>query len=376
LTDRALSPLEPGALLGPYRIVSPLGAGGMGEVFRARDEKLDRDVAIKVLPGRLLSEPDALARFEREAKAVASLSHPNILAIFEFGEAGGRHYAVTELLEGQTLRELVAASPLPPKKATEYGRQIAEGLAAAHEKGIVHRRAFERPTGAETMTAILREDVPPLTSVRDGVPPALERVVEHRLEKRPEDRFQSARDLAFALGGSSSVSGRSATAGAEARHGRRRPAWAAVGAAALVGLLGGALLHRQLAGPAATPRLPEVRYLTYSGHDYTVADSSTGVRPWAPLWTGGGRLVFSHGQVTSGSLAGTASRLAVLDPRTGTSSLLHASPDSLGRLALLGVNRLVVEQQTFRQNVVEGAGAAAPHRLSHGRAVAGLGPSK
>ena len=98
MTERAVSPLEPGAVLSPYRIVAPLGAGGMGEVFRARDEKLDRDVAVKVLPARLLSEPDALARFEREAKAVASLSHPNILAIFEFGEA-----SVAELARGLEL---------------------------------------------------------------------------------------------------------------------------------------------------------------------------------------------------------------------------------------------------------------------------------
>jgi eukaryotic-like serine/threonine-protein kinase len=404
---------------------------------------------------------------------------------------------------------------------------------------LAGRRAFERPTGAETMTAILREDASPLSSVRDSVPPALERVVEHCLEKRPEDRFQSARDLAFALGGSSTVSGRTAADPAGARPHRRLPTWLVIGAVALLGLLGGALLQRQLARPRSAARLPEVRYLTYSGHDYspaaspdgrsvafrsdrdgrsrvwlkqlatgtelaltdgpaddlpefspdgstvlftrfrgfrasvfrvpllggeprrvvddaaeatwspdgqriaflrsqaaapgktaavslmmaasdggaprevarfdsvggigprfspdgrkiavtfngvgggsfslrlvdvetgkveTVADSSTGIRPWAPLWTRDGRLVFSHGQVTSGSLAGTASRLAVLDPRTGTSSLLHASPDSLGRLALLGADRLVVEQQTFRQNVVEWAGTAAPHRLSHGRA--------
>jgi Tol biopolymer transport system component len=404
---------------------------------------------------------------------------------------------------------------------------------------LAGRRAFERPTGAETMTAILREDAQPLTSVRDSVPPALERVVEHCLEKRPEDRFQSARDLAFALGGSSSVSDRTAIAPAGARPRRRLPGWVGIGAVALLGLLGGALLQRQVARPQSAARLPEVRYLTYSGHDYspaaapdgrsiafrsdrdgrariwlkqlatgtevaltngpaddmpefspdgstvlftrltgarpsvfrvpllggeprrvvddaaeatwspdgqriaflrsqaaapgknaavslmvaasdggalrevarfdsvggigprfspdgrkialifngvaggsfalrvvdvengkvdTVADSSTGVRPWAPLWTRDGRLVFTHGQVTSGSLAGTASRLAVLDPRTGTSSLLYASPDSLGRLALIGGDRLVVEQQTFRQNVAEWAGMAAPHRLSHGRA--------
>ena len=131
--------LEPNSQLGPYRIVAPLGAGGMGEVFRARDPKLDRDVAIKVLPAHLAADHDALGRFEREAKAVAALSHPNILAIHDFGQAGGRHFAVMELLEGETLRQTLEGGALSPKKAIEFGRQIAEGLAAAHGKGIVHR---------------------------------------------------------------------------------------------------------------------------------------------------------------------------------------------------------------------------------------------
>jgi serine/threonine protein kinase len=137
--------LEPDSHLGPYRIVGPLGAGGMGEVYRARDVKLDRDVAIKVLPAALAAAPDALNRFEREAKAVAALSHPNILAIHDFGQAPSAvpgqpvMYAVMELLEGQTLRQVLDGGALPPKRAMEYGRQIAEGLAAAHSKGIVHR---------------------------------------------------------------------------------------------------------------------------------------------------------------------------------------------------------------------------------------------
>ena len=279
--------LAAGSRLGTYQLLSPLGAGGMGVVWKARDEKLDRDVAVKTLPARLVADEQALARFEREAKAVAALSHPNILAIYDFGQEGGRHYAVVELLEGQTLREVLAAGPLTPKKAVEYGRQIAEGLAAAHARGIVHRdlkpenvfvtrdghvkildfglavqrtaaeanitssptearvtepgvamgtpgymapeqvrggvadhradifalgavlyemlagrRAFERETGAEMMTAILREDAPSISSMRN-VPAALEQVVGHCLEKRPEDRFQSARDLAFALTGRS-----------------------------------------------------------------------------------------------------------------------------------------------------------------------------
>jgi serine/threonine protein kinase/tetratricopeptide (TPR) repeat protein len=256
----------------------------MGEVWKARDEKLDRDVAVKVLPHRLASEPEALQRFEREAKAVAALSHPNILAIHDFGESEGVRYAVMELLEGETLRDALARGPLPPKKAAECARQIVEGLAAAHARGIVHRdlkpenlfvtndghvkildfglakmarpassdetssptlaretepgsvmgtvgymapeqvrgepadhradvfafgavlyemlagrRAFDRPTGAETMTAILRENVPPISTLSGATSPALERVIEHCLEKRAEDRFQSGRDLAFAL---------------------------------------------------------------------------------------------------------------------------------------------------------------------------------
>ena len=131
--------LSAGSRLGPYEIVSPLGAGGMGEVYRARDTRLDRTVAIKVLPPRLATDADALARFEREARAVAALSHPNILAIHDFGTDRGVAYAVTELLEGKTLRERLEAGRMPPRKAIEYAAQAAQGLAAAHDKGIVHR---------------------------------------------------------------------------------------------------------------------------------------------------------------------------------------------------------------------------------------------
>jgi serine/threonine protein kinase/tetratricopeptide (TPR) repeat protein len=131
--------LYPGTRLGPYEILSPLGAGGMGEVYRARDTKLDRDVAIKVVPQGVTADPDALARFEREAKAVAALSHPNILSIFDFGAQDGVSYAVMELLEGETLRGKLDAGPIPQKQAVDYALQIATGLSAAHEKGIVHR---------------------------------------------------------------------------------------------------------------------------------------------------------------------------------------------------------------------------------------------
>ena len=131
--------LAAGTRLGPYEILASLGAGGMGEVYRARDRKLDRDVAVKVLPQATAADPDALARFEREAKAVAALSHPNILSIFDFGSEDGVAYAVMELLEGETLRGKLDAGPIPQKQAVDYTLQIAKGLAAAHERGIVHR---------------------------------------------------------------------------------------------------------------------------------------------------------------------------------------------------------------------------------------------
>ena len=125
--------------LGPYRIVAPLGAGGMGEVYRASDTRLDREVAIKVLPTRLADDPVALARFEREAKAVAALSHPHIVAIYDVGQDQGIYFVVTELLRGETLRDRLRRATIPWREATELGTAIAEGLSAAHEKGIVHR---------------------------------------------------------------------------------------------------------------------------------------------------------------------------------------------------------------------------------------------
>src|SRR5713226_8174556 len=125
--------------LGPYEILAPLGAGGMGEVYRARDTRLGREVAVKVLPESLAGNPDRQARFEREARAVAALSHPNILAIHDYGTQGAVTYAVMELLEGETLRDRLVRGPLPWREAVEVGAAIAEGLAAAHAKGIVHR---------------------------------------------------------------------------------------------------------------------------------------------------------------------------------------------------------------------------------------------
>jgi eukaryotic-like serine/threonine-protein kinase len=131
--------LAVGAHVGAYEVIAPIGAGGMGEVYRARDGKLNRDVALKVLPADVVGRPDALERFEREARAVAALSHSNILAIFDLGTADGVCYAVMELLEGETLRQALVQGPLMLLRAIDYAVQIARGLAAAHDKGIVHR---------------------------------------------------------------------------------------------------------------------------------------------------------------------------------------------------------------------------------------------
>src|SRR5437773_3403023 len=131
--------LAAGTHLGPYEILAPLGAGGMGEVYRAHDTRLGRDVAVKVLPSTFSADADRLHRFEQEACAVGALNHPNILIVHDIGTHDGSPYVVSELLEGETLRQRMGGTALPQRKALDYGLQVAHGLAAAHEKGIVHR---------------------------------------------------------------------------------------------------------------------------------------------------------------------------------------------------------------------------------------------
>jgi len=131
--------LVSGTRLGPYEIVAPIGAGGMGEVYRARDQRLKRDVAVKVLPASFSQDADRLRRFEQEAQTAGGLNHPNITAVHDLGSHDGAPYIVTELLEGETLRARLSGGALSVRKATDYAIQMAHGLAAAHEKGIVHR---------------------------------------------------------------------------------------------------------------------------------------------------------------------------------------------------------------------------------------------
>jgi serine/threonine protein kinase len=328
--------LAPGEHLGPFEIVSPLGAGGMGEVFRALDRRLGREVAVKVL--RNAADPDRLERFQIEARAASSLSHPNVLALYDVGTHAGRPYVVTELLEGQSLRQRMDGGSLPLRKAIDYARQIGQGIAAAHDKGIVHRdlkpenvfvtrdgqvkvldfglaklttpdpveggetdtvgrvfgtvgymspeqvrgervdarsdifsfgsilyemvtgrRAFKGDTAVDTMNQILRVDPPPLSLDRGAAPAAVERVLWHCLEKAPDERFQSARDLCFDLQTleDALVSGPQVTAVGPLA--RRRLPWAA---GILGALLLGAGLHA-LVSKSPSPKAPTIHRLTF-----------------------------------------------------------------------------------------------------------------
>jgi serine/threonine protein kinase len=279
-----------GTRFGSYEILSLIGAGGMGEVYRARDTQLNRDVAVKFLLN-LSTDPHRLQRFEQEARSAAALNHPNILAVYHMGRYEGAPYLVSELLSGENLRQTIKRGPLPVRKVIDYGVQIAHGLQAAHDRGIVHRdlkpenifvtkegrvkildfglakltqplqsseygpatvggvtepgvvmgtvgymspeqvrgestdhrtdifafgavlyemltgkRAFQKPTPSETQTAILREDPPNILDLVPNLPPGLQRIVQRCLDKGPEQRFQSAADLAFALESAADIS--------------------------------------------------------------------------------------------------------------------------------------------------------------------------
>ncbi len=330
--------LAAGTSVGPYEVVVLLGQGGMGEVYRAKDTRLSREVAVKVLHSEVVSDPERVHRFEHEAKAVGALNHPNIVAVYDTGQHNGSPYIVSELLQGETLRDRMATGALGVRKSVEVAVQIARGLAAAHEKGIVHRdlkpenlfltkdglvkildfgiaklgrpgeetagtdietlshtnpgtilgtvgymspeqvrglgadhrsdlfsfgvllfematgkRAFKGTTPADTLSAILQKDPTESTGTGPGLPVSLLRVIRRCLEKSPEDRFQSARDLAFALEGATTES--TITTGESRPVGPSLGRWrAGVAVAALVatGTTLGVWLGRGMA-PAPTP---------------------------------------------------------------------------------------------------------------------------
>jgi hypothetical protein len=369
--------LASGTKLGPYEIVSLLGAGGMGEVYRARDARLKRDVAIKVLPQALSLDADRMRRFEQEALATAALNHPNILAVFDIGTSEGSPYVVSELLEGETLRDRLRSGAIPVRKTLDYAMQIAHGLAAAHEKGIIHRdlkpenlfitkdgrlkildfglakltqsdpgsnpsmatvthggteagvvmgtagymspeqvrgmtldprsdifsfgailyemlsgkRAFHGDTPADTMSAILKEDPPELNETNRNVSPALERIVQHCLEKNPESRFHSASDIAFDLEHLSGLSGsaaRLATVGVDSgkAQSRRR---------LLIGLVAGLALAAGVyalgwwsGGAGAHASQPEYQQITFrTGRMGNARFTPDGSVVYSASWDGG-----------------------------------------------------------------------------------------
>ncbi len=189
--------LASGTTLGPYRILAPLGAGGMGEVYLAGDTRLARDVALKVVPSELAGEPGRIQRFEQEARASGALNHPNVCAVHDIGEHEGAPFVVMELLEGETLRQRLARGPLPARKAIDFTAQVARGLAAAHEKGIFHRdlkpeNLFVTTDGPATPPSP-RED-PSMKPRRNSI--ALETVNRRLLEQWSRTRARR-HDLAF-----------------------------------------------------------------------------------------------------------------------------------------------------------------------------------
>jgi Tol biopolymer transport system component len=352
-----MTTLSAGARLGPFEVVELIGAGGMGEVYRARDPRLGRDVAIKVLPLSLSGDPDRVRRFEQEARAAGVLNHPNITAVHDIGTQDGTLYVVSELLEGETLRSRLAGGALPPRKAIDYARQIALGLAAAHEKGIVHRdlkpenlfitgdgrvkildfglakltrpeegigahtnlptvsggtepgvvlgtlgymspeqvrgkaadprsdifsfgailyemlsgrRAFHGDSAADTMSAILMKEPEDVSATNRNVPPGVERIVRHCLEKSPEERFHSAHDLAFQLQALSDVSSPLVPAAGKSARARGVP-WLALALVLSLAALAAVLLRRP-----ALPEPPRTSFLTFSGSDKDPAASPDG----------------------------------------------------------------------------------------------------
>jgi eukaryotic-like serine/threonine-protein kinase len=418
--------LKAGTHLGPYEIVSPLGAGGMGEVYRARDTRLVREVAIKVLPESFSKDSDRLRRFEQEARAASQLNHPNIVTVHDFGMHRDVPYVVEELLEGETLREHLRRGALPARKVVEYGIEAARGLAAAHEKGIVHRdlkpenlfltsdgrlkildfglaklaaterpaaeqndlptatqataigivmgtlgymspeqvrgqtvdqradifalgailyemlsgaSAFKRQSSADTMSAILKEDSAEFPS-DSKIPPALERIVRRCLEKQPNQRFQAASDVAFAL---EALSG-TAPHPVDAAVARPSPRWTqrlvlalALAGAVAIGVLADRLLLRSGAPP---PKFTAVTFRRGTVFNARFSPDGNSIY-YAAAWDGNPVDVYaaSHEDPEARSLGVSGDPLLALSRKGELAILTHAQYlyqlSYVGTLALL-----------------------------------------
>lgn len=407
--------LASGTKLGQYEVVGPLGAGSMGEVYRARDTRLNREVAIKVLPALLSADSDRLRRFEVEAKAAAALNHPNILSVYQMGTHDGVPYLVSELLEGKTLGESLRRGPLPLRQAIEYGVQIARGLAAAHEKGIVHRdlkpenifvtkdsrikildfglakvipteptpptglattitrlgvamgtvgymspeqvrgqatdsrtdifalgailcemvmgqRTFQRATEADTVSAILNEEPPPIAQLSPDTPPGFERVIRRCLEKNPEQRFQSASDLAFALEALSDPSWTGSGAHPIPVE-PARPNRLAYVAAALILLLAGGLSSYLWLRPASVPSVANYLQLTHDGQPKNLIGTD-GARLYLGVGAGSSASFSLHGIA---ELSSTGGQVRKIDVSTSTDMVpVGLSPDGSQLLVIEG----------------------------------------
>jgi hypothetical protein len=413
--------LEAGKKLGPYEIVGPVGAGGMGEVYRARDGRLGRDVAVKVLPESLAANADLALRFEKEARAAGGLSHPNVLAVHDVGREGGVAYLVAELLEGQTLRGRLEEGPIPARKVVEIARQLVAGLAAAHDKQIVHRdlkpenvfltkdgvvkildfglaklnapvestdtlpggdegtqpgavmgtagymapeqvqgravdtradifafgailyelatgkRAFRGATPADTALSVLRDEPAAAT-----LPAGLDRIVAHCLEKKPADRFQSARDLAFAIDALTNLTTTSAPAAPPTSRRSILPALAALGVVAAVAVLTFGLARRGRGLARSTPApAPEFRQIARERHQIGSARFVPGGD--SILYTvvskrSAGETYLESGGITRHVFAGTVAAV-----RSADDVLVVEEASVLARVTLAGVARPLAE---------------------------------
>ncbi|MGE5275563.1 MAG: protein kinase domain-containing protein [Acidobacteriota bacterium] len=456
-------PLTAGSRLGPYEVVAPIGAGGMGEVYRAKDPRLGREVAIKVLPAALANDAERLGRFEQEARSASGLNHPNIITIYDIGRSDSASYIAMELIEGSSLRALLASGPVPTRKMLEIAAQIADGLAKAHSAGIVHRdlkpenvmvskdgfvklldfglaklfvapteqvsgaptvipqetqpgtvlgtvgymspeqasgrpidfrsdqfalgsilyemaagrRAFQKETGAETLSAIIREEPDPIERANPRTPAPFRWIVDRCLAKDPEERYASTRDLARDLRSirdhlsEATSSGAVAAVEPKAKFSAKR--LALIGAALVLAALGGLLAGRTLVRVSQ----PTFQRLTFQRGTVDAArfgpDGQTVY--YSAAWEGGAPRVYSlrPGTPESSALAlPPAALLAIssggemailLQPRSATTGF--AITGTLARVSLSGgAPKEVLTAVSYADWVPGGSELAVVHRVS------------